>query len=71
MFLYVFGVADANFDVSFCIASMVLKYLQQIEVCNLPNNITTLALSDIYINFNLVLFHLRHFLLFLSLSRWC
>ena len=28
-----------------------LKYLQQIELYNLPNNNTTLALGDIYITF--------------------
>ena len=32
VFPNVFGVADANFDVSFCILSTVLNYLQEIEI---------------------------------------
>ena len=52
MFLYVFGVAEADFDISFCIVSTILKiFLQQIELCNLPNHNTTLALSDNHITF--------------------
>ena len=35
----------------FAYCQRFLKYLQEIDVCILPNNNTTLALSDIYITF--------------------
>ena len=46
-----------------------LKYWQEIEVCNLPNNNTTLPLSDIYITFrsSFVSFMIFFFRLFITL----
>ena len=51
MFLYVLGVADADFGISFRVVSTVFKIFATIEVPDIQNNHTTLVLSDIYNTF--------------------
>ena len=43
VFLDVFGVADADFGVSFRVVSTVSKIFAKIEVSSIPNNHTTLV----------------------------